>query len=156
MDDNYYARSQNNILDDDDDTVTKDTANFIIAFFVIGFILTFSIITFLLIIYYNTKQWDNKLENLSDFNKANKYTQAKIFSVTFTMSVFNVYAIALDGFALHTYETMKPDIHKPEILSKLPPIVAAVDSLGFIFWMMCCVTGLCLFAIGKKKEKKEL
>ena len=160
MEDNYYARSQDDKLNNGDDTITEQIAMFIIAFFVTGFFATFAIIIILLIMYYSTKRWDKKLSNLATSESRDRHTQSNIFAVSLTMMVINIYAIALDITAIVTNVPCKDesDIHEPKILCKLPYIVFGVDVLGGFVWIICSFSAMIssCFKADRNHDEEEM
>ena len=143
MDDNYYARSQDNKLHNEDDAISESTARYVIAFFVTSLSLMFIITVILLVMLSTMKEWHKKLEDLSKNKESNVSRQAKIFGVAHTMLLINVYILVLDGLALYTQSHKKQDIHKPKILGTLPPIVTSFDMLGMLFCLGCYFSGQC-------------
>ena len=144
IDDNYFARSQESTKDNSDDLITSSTAKYILSFYSVGFFLVLVITLFMLFFSYNTKQWDIKLQKLSTLNNANKYTQAKILSVSTTIFLVNLYAVILDSFALYSLNQIKKesDIQEPGVLSAIPYMVAVIDTLAIILWISFCIMGL--------------
>ena len=113
-----------------------------------GFLLSVAITAVILIIYLNTKRWDKKLKNLSTLSDANKYSQAKIFSVAITSFTISIYIVILDGFALYTWynkeiDNQETNIQEPKVLHSLPVIVAFIDVLAITVWITFCTLGLC-------------
>ena len=161
MEDNYYARSQDDKINNGDDTITEETAIFIIAFFVTGFSATFAIITMLLIMYYYTKRWDKKLNSLATSKNRDRHAQSQIFAVSLTLILINIYATALDIMAIVTTIPCKEesDIHEARILCVLSYIVLSVDALGLITWIVCSLVsavGSCMDTKGCCNQKQYL
>ena len=151
------CRSQDDRINNGDDTITKQTAIFIIAFFVTGFSATFAIITMLLIMYYYTKRWDKKLSDLATSESRDRHTQSNIFAVSLTMMVINIYAIALDITAIVTNVPCQneSDIHEPKILCKLPYIVFGVDVLGGFVWIIFSFSAMISSCFKADREHDE-
>ena len=143
IDDNYFARSQENTNDNSDDIISTETAKYVVISYCIGFLLSIAITVMILIIYLNTNRWDKKLRNLSKVSNANKYSQAKIFSVAITTITMNLYIVGLDGFALYAWIKQESDVREPEVLTYIPIIVSIIDVLAVVFWMTFCILGLC-------------
>ena len=139
IDENYFARAQEK---DKDDILPDPTAKYILAFYAIGFILALVITIILLLIYVNTKRWDMKLKRTAETTKANKYTKSKIFSITATTSVINLYVLILDGFATYTIEneTVTIDEH---YVHALPWVVMGIDIAGALFWIIFWMLSFC-------------
>ena len=143
IDDNYFARTQKKTDDNSDDLLSNDIAIYIVVSYCVGLFLSIGITITLLIIYHNTKHWDEKLENLSKINNANKFSQAKIFSVAITMLTINLYILFLDGAASYAWGNKESDIKESGTLSSLHVIVPLIDVLAFIYCVGLCTFGLC-------------
>ena len=148
IDDNYFARSQENNYDTNDYILSTKKAQYIAAVYIAGTGLTALISVILLFIYYNTKRWDERLKKLSTINKANKYTQSKICSISIVLSLINMYIVVLDGLAVG--EVKKKDSepdgvvkNRPEILSALTYCMFGINLLTFLSWIAFCVIGIC-------------
>ena len=142
IDDNYFARSQEN-NNTDDDIISNKTAKYLVAFYIAGTILVAFITVMLLFIYYNTKRWDERLTRLSTLSKPNKYIQSKIFSIAMTTIVINVYTVCLDGLAVRAVIKKKSDVDRPDILSDLAYIMLATNLFTIVFWTVSCLVGIC-------------
>ena len=67
--------------------------------------------------------------------------------------MINTYALILDGFALHALITKESIIREPKVMIALPYIVAIVDTITILLWVICWIVGLCS-SIGCCCEKK--
>ncbi len=147
IDDNYFARSQENNYDTNDNILSTKKAQYIAAVYIAGTGLTALISVILLFIYYNTKRWDERLKKLSTINKANKYTQSKICSISIVLSLINIYIVVLDGLAVSEVKKKdsEPDDikNRPEILSFLTYYMFGINLLTFLSWIAFCVIGIC-------------
>jgi hypothetical protein len=57
IDENYFARAEEN----DQDELSTPRARYILSFYIVGIVFTAIIIIALLLIYLNTKRWDTTL-----------------------------------------------------------------------------------------------
>ena len=143
IDDNYFARSQENIGNYSDDIIKLNTAKYIVVFYGAGIALSLAILIMVLIISLNTNRWDKKPKNLSELNYANMYSQAKIFGVAITTFLINLYIFSLDCLALHASITNESDIKEPPVLKSLPKLAFYLDIIAIIIWLAFCTVGLC-------------
>ena len=132
IDENYFARAEEN----DQDDLSTPRARYILSFYIVGLVFTAIIIIALLLIYLNTKRWDTILENKAETGKVNKYTQSKIFSIAATTFFINVYALILDSITLYTIVD-KHVIINEHYINALPYYVTVIDSVGALFWLGC-------------------
>ena len=142
IDNNYFARAEEN----DEDILSTSTAKYILAFYIVGFTLALIIALILLFIYFNTKRWDKKLaRRTSKKKKLYKYAKSKIFSIAVSIFFLNLYALILDGFALYTIVKGNVTINE-RYVNDLPKIVTFVDIAGALAWITCWILGLCSWA----------
>ena len=147
IDENYFARAEEN----DQDDLSTPRARYILSFYIVGLVFTAIIIIALLLIYLNTKRWDTILENKAETGKVNKYTQSKIFSIAATTFFINVYALILDSITLYTIVD-KHVIINEHYINALPYYVTVIDSVGALFWLGCWTASLCSYCCEKGHE----
>ena len=107
----------------------------------------------LLSIYFCSKRWDKKLRKLSPSNKRNKYSRAKIFGVSVTGFIINIYMMSLDIVAIRTVTDDDSIVPEKRLIS-LPYIVFGIGGAMFVvsgvFWLLTFIrkkTRFCFMAL---------
>lgn len=150
IDENYFARAEEN----DQDDLSTPRARYILSFYIIGLVLTLIIIVALLFIYCNAKDWDTKLKDKAETNMVNKYTQSKIFSIAATAFFVGSYAVILDSIALYTIANENMIINE-HYVNTLPYYVTITDSFGALFWIGCWIASLCSYCLEDIDDSEE-
>ena len=140
IDNNYYARSRQDLQNSTGDILSDTTASYILSFYIISFVFTILITALLLNIYRSTKHWDKKLKSLSTISRANKYTQSKIISIAFVTFIINIYTVTLDAVAIMSIN--QSDLQESNVLNSIPKIVVTIDSVAISIWLLFFTLGI--------------
>ena len=141
IDDNYFARSEENT----EDILPYDTATYIFIFYIIAFALVVVITVLILLVFHMTKQWHVRLHEIgSERGHTYRYKQSKIFSISLSLGLLHLYALGLDIAAVITLKADTPVLKSRTIDENvLPIIVLGIDAFFAIYCVVCWTISCC-------------
>ena len=141
IDDNYFARSEENT----EDILPYDTATYIFVFYIIAFALVAVITVLILLVFHMTKQWHVRLHEIgSERGHTYRYKQSKIFSISLSLGLLHLYALGLDIAAVITLKADTPVLKSRTIDENvLPIIVLGIDAFFAIYCVVCWTISCC-------------